>query len=54
VIQMEGVNEVYANVDTHPEFGEALEDAKKAGVKILALGCKVTEDTLYIDRIKEM
>jgi sugar fermentation stimulation protein A len=50
VIQMEGVNEVRANVATHKEFGDALEEAKAAGVKVLALGCRVTEDTLEVDR----
>ena len=37
VIQMDGVEEVRANVATHPEFGEAMEDARKAGVEILFL-----------------
>ena len=49
VIQMEGICEVQPNVDTHKEFGDALEEAKAAGVKVLGLGCKVTEDTLKID-----
>lgn len=49
VIQMEGICEVQPNVDTHKEFGDALEEAKAAGVKVLGLGCKVTEDTLRID-----
>ena len=31
VIQMDGVSEVRPNVDTHPEFGEAMRDAKEAG-----------------------
>jgi len=51
VIQMEGVHEVYPNVETHPEFGVALEEAKLAGVKILYLGCKVEEDGLSINRV---
>ncbi len=50
VVQMEGVNEVRANVATHKEFGQALEEAKAAGVKVLCLGCKVTENTLEVDR----
>lgn len=50
VIQMEGINEVRANVATHEEFGQALEEAKAAGVKVLCLGCKVTKDTLEVDR----
>lgn len=46
VIQMEGVCEVRPNVDTHPEFGEALSEAKKAGVEIIFVTCKVYEDRL--------
>ncbi len=48
VIQMDGVSEVKANVDTHPEFGVALEEAKKAGVEILFLRCHVEPDTLTV------
>lgn len=50
VIQMQGVNEVRANVATHKEFGEALYAAKAAGVKVLCLGCRLTENTLEVDR----
>ena len=49
VIQMDGVSEVRANVDTHPEFGVALEDAKKAGVQVVFLKCHVEPDTLMIE-----
>lgn len=48
VIQMEGVDEVRPNVDTHPEFGEALKEAKEAGVKVLFLKCHVEPDLLEI------
>ena len=48
VIQMDGVTEVKANVETHPEFGEALEDAKCAGVQILFLPCHVEPDCISI------
>lgn len=48
VIQMDGVSEVRANVDTHPEFGIALEDARAAGVEVLFLKCHVEPDTLVI------
>lgn len=51
VIQMEGVNEVRPNTVTHPEFGEALDRARKAGVQILFLGCRVKEDEIFIDRV---
>ncbi|MDE6761625.1 MAG: DNA/RNA nuclease SfsA [Lachnospiraceae bacterium] len=50
VIQMEGINIVRANVATHKEFGTALEVAKAAGVKVLCLGCRVTEDTLEVEQ----
>ncbi|SFR85431.1 DNA/RNA nuclease SfsA [[Clostridium] aminophilum] len=46
VIQMDGVSEVRANVNTHPEFGEALEEAKKAGVEIWFFKCHVEPDSL--------
>lgn len=48
VIQMEGIQEVRANIATHPEFGVALEEARKAGVEVLFLPCRVTEDSLEI------
>lgn len=48
VIQMDGVNEVRANVETHPEFGEALEEARKAGVEVMFLKCHVEADEVVI------
>ncbi len=48
VIQMDGVDEVRANVDTHAEFGETLDDARKAGVEVLFLTCHVEPDSLII------
>lgn len=48
VIQMDGVSEVRANVSTHPEFGTALEEAKKAGVEILFLKCHVEPDLVTV------
>lgn len=53
VIQMEGADYVYPNMDTHPEFGHTLERVKAAGVKVLNLGCKVEEDGLSINRVNE-
>ena len=47
-IQMEGVDEVRANVAMHPEFGAALDEAVEAGVKVLFLPCRVTPDTLEV------
>ena len=49
VIQMPKVREVRPNIETHPEFGEALEEAKAAGVRVLFLGCDVQPDTLIVD-----
>ena len=48
VIQMDGVMEVRANIDTHPEFGVAMDEAKNAGVEILFLSCHVEPDSLEI------
>ena len=48
VIQMEGVTEVRANEETHPEFKDALEEARAAGVKVLFLMCKVEKDSLRV------
>jgi len=48
VIQMDGVTEVRPNIETHPEFGEAFEDAKRAGVQVLFLTCHVEPDSLVI------
>ena len=48
VIQMDGVTEVRPNTSTHPEFGEVLEEAKDAGVKVLPLPCHVEPDSLTI------
>ena len=48
VIQMKGVKKFMPNWDSQPEFGKALIKAKKAGVRILARDCLVTEDTIEI------
>lgn len=50
VIQMEGVSEVRPYISMQPEFGEALEEAKAAGVKVLFLQCEVGRDTLQITK----
>lgn len=41
VIAMPKVKKVWPNMQTHPEFGVALKDAEKAGVKVLYLPCEV-------------
>ncbi|HAQ52495.1 MAG TPA: DNA/RNA nuclease SfsA [Lachnospiraceae bacterium] len=48
VIQMDGVSEVRPNIETHPEFGTALAEAKAAGVEVLFLKCHVEPDLLEI------
>lgn len=48
VIAMPKVTEVYPNMDTHPEFGAALEEAKAAGVNVLYLPCEVEPDRISI------
>lgn len=53
VIPMEGVTEVRANVTTHKAFGEALKEAKAAGVEVIFLPCKVMpEEVIIVDAIK--
>ena len=49
VIQMEGVREVRPNRETDPAFGEALDAAMAAGVRVLALPCRVWPEGLEID-----
>ncbi|MDE7294023.1 MAG: DNA/RNA nuclease SfsA [Oscillospiraceae bacterium] len=50
VIQMSGMKYFTPNYDTDPEFGEAHKRAVKAGVTPLAYSCKVTEDSMVIDK----
>lgn len=53
VIQVEGVTEVRPNIDTHPEFGVALQEAIDAGVEVLYLCCSVKPDELIITSCKK-
>ena len=54
VIQMDGVTEVRGNRDTDPAFCNALEEAEKAGVKVIFLPCHVEPDSLsFADKRKE-
>lgn len=48
VIAIPGVKKVLPHRATHPEFGEALDEAVSAGVKILYLPCEVKPDGLTI------
>ena len=47
-IQMDGINEVKPNIDTHPEFADAFHAAVKAGVEVYFLTCHVEPDSLSI------
>ena len=48
VIQMKDVLYFEPNSETHKAFADALKDAQKSGVNILALDCDVTENTIEI------
>ena len=54
VIQMEGIYEVRSNVETHPEFGVVLEEARRAGVEILGVECRVTENGLWVSNCRRL
>lgn len=49
VIQMKGVHTFRPNWETHPEFGEALLEARAAGVEIVAVDCEVRPGFVCID-----
>lgn len=50
VIQMKDVRYFTPNRQTHPEFAEALAEAERNGVKILAYDCSVTEDSIELGK----
>lgn len=50
VVQMSDVHYFMPNNKTHQAFGAALAAAEKAGVKVNALDCIVTESSLIIDK----
>ena len=47
-IQMDGITEVRPNIQTHAEFGTAMQEAREAGVEILFLSCHVEPDGLTV------
>ena len=49
VIQMADVLDFAPNDATHPAFGEALDAAREAGMRVLCLPCRVEPDLLEID-----
>ena len=49
VIQMKGVRLFRPNWATQPAFGLALAEAQAAGVRLLAMDCRVTPDSMALD-----
>ncbi len=49
VIQMKGVHLFKPNYETDQEFGQALKKAQKRGVRVIALDCVVTENSIEAD-----
>lgn len=54
VIQMKEVCLFRPNDITHKAFGDALRKAEKAGVRIIAVNCNVTENAIEIDEKTEV
>jgi len=54
VIQMEDVLYLHPNDATDPAFGAALREAAQAGVKILAMDCRVTPDSMVLNQPVEV
>lgn len=48
VIQMEGAVSLRPNEKTDPDFAAALRDASQSGVRILAMDCRVTPDSMAL------
>ena len=46
IVQMKGCKFFTPNRETHADFADVLKEAKAAGVKIIAVECEVTPDTL--------
>ena len=54
VVQMEGVAYFAPNEETDPAFAAALRDASAAGAHILAYDCRVTPDSMTVNRPVEI
>ena len=50
VIQMADVKHLHPNDATDPNFGAALREASAAGVRVLAVDCRVTVDSMEIGK----
>ncbi len=49
VIQMKGMKCFVPHDEMHPEFGDALRNAEEKGVRIIAMDCIVTPDSMTVD-----
>ena len=49
IVQMDNVKYFTPNRKTHPQFADALKTAAEKGVGIVALDCKVTQDSIVAD-----
>ena len=54
VVQMENVRYFTPNAKTHPEFTQALINARNSGVNLLCYDCRVTENSLEINNPVEI
>lgn len=50
VIQMAGIKHFEPNLRTDPEFAKALSEAHRAGVKVMAYECSVSENEMFITK----
>ena len=54
VVQMERARYFTPNRKTHPQFADALSEAKQAGVELLAYVCTVSPDEMKLDKPLEI
>ena len=54
VVQMERALFFTPNRKTHPQFADALQEARQTGVQLLAYTCKVTPDEMKIEKPTEI
>ena len=50
VIQMKDVQYLHPNDATDPAFSDALRQASRAGVTVLAMDCEITENAMVLDK----
>ena len=48
IIQMQGISFFAPNYATHPAFAQALQEAQRAGVIILAYDCKIRPESIEL------